>query len=265
MLVAGLSLPACSGHESPSDLPAQHDASHPDSEQEMDGSLQSDSPPSGESVGFEDVLALPAKLTPWGSISGSCGSLGAVMTHSQPGYFENTYTFSNAFNFDPTPLDTHPYKRFTGDNAGGSSICSEVMSMQLLIDCEGASIYKGENEITYIEEGSKADYVAELNSVKVGVSVTRAYLGPGVDDYSVEQARALLEKKLEKMNKSLAIVTLEDRWSKQLIHLWTLNPQWAQWVKQGWEQVDERLKGSAILWVTVEQGSDLIVTEGCTP
>ncbi|HIA03614.1 MAG TPA: hypothetical protein EYN66_17200 [Myxococcales bacterium] len=137
--------------------------------------------------------------------------------------------------------------------------------MQLLIDCEGALIHKGENEITYIEEGPKADYVAELNSVKVGVSVTRAYLGPMVDEYSVEQARGLLEKKLEKMNKSLSIVTPEDSWEKQLIHLWTLNPEWVPLVKQGWEQVDSRLKGSAILLVTIEQGGDLIVTEGCTP
>ncbi|HIA04065.1 MAG TPA: hypothetical protein EYN66_19570, partial [Myxococcales bacterium] len=91
-LAAVLSLPACGNNASPSLPQPQSDTSQSDTELESDVLLRSDTPPSGDVIRTEDVPVVPGKATPWGIISGSCGSLGAELTRSQPGYFENTYT-----------------------------------------------------------------------------------------------------------------------------------------------------------------------------
>jgi hypothetical protein len=268
LLLVTFALAACADSASTPDTQAKTDTAMPgwppDTNWTQPTNPGADTHTSVDMHSPQDTGPLPAgKNTAWGVIAGACGVLGAEITSQSPGYFENTYHFANAAFFDPTNLAKGPQNRFSGGNSGGSSICSEVMSMQVLVDCDDASVYKTEGEIIYTQEGSKADYVALLNFAKVGVSVTRAYLGPNNDQYSVEQARSLLEKKLDKMNKSAAIVSPADGWVKQIIHLWTLKPAWAALVKQGWDLVDPGLKGSTILLVTIEQGSTMIVTDTC--
>jgi len=211
----------------------------------------------------EDTVTGPPGDTAWGTIAGSCGDLQVELALAEPSLFQNTYIFDDGAVFDPTHLAPAPLSRFEGENAGGSSICSEVMSMQTLIDCEGADIYKTETEVVYDTPGSMTDYIALIDGEKVGVSVTRAYMGPFVQTYTSEDANQLLSSKLEGIQDSTANVSLEDLWLKQILHIWTLDPDWGAIVANAWADLDPALKGDTIVLITVETNSDLIVTDSC--
>ena len=223
----------------------------------------------GDSAGAFDVETSdpgppPAPgVTPWGEVSGACGSFADFLSTPGAALIQNTYTFTDGESFDPGPLAPGPKKRYEGENAGGSSICSEVMSMQLLIDCEGGVVLKTENEIAYATEGAKTDYVITIAGQHVGVSVTRAYLGPFVETYTQEDAVTLLTKKLKGVNESAQNVSADDAWSRSVLHVWTLHPAWAETLVSAWDTLEPALKASTLVMVTVEAGGDLIVTDAC--
>ncbi|MFT7582410.1 MAG: hypothetical protein ACI9MR_004092, partial [Myxococcota bacterium] len=156
-----------------------------------------------------------------------------------------------------------PRRRYDGPNAGGSSICSEVMSMQLLIACEDAEFYKREVEILYDETGAITDYAVKIEGDIIGVSVTRAYLGPFEMNYTPDDADTLLVKKLEGVLESTQNVSDVDRWTKQVLHIWTLNDAWVDTLETVWEGLDAATKADTIVLVTVESGSDFVVTDSC--
>ncbi len=193
------------------------------------------------------------KSTPWGGVTGACGAVTAELKQSGPSFLTTTLTFSAAAKFDPKPLATGPKKRYEGDNAGGSSICSEVMSMQLLHECEGAVLYKTENEVQYTsDQGAITDYITTIAGEKVGVSVTRAYKGPVIDTYSAADAKNLLEKKLAGINASTAKISAGDKWVKQVLHVWTLRPDWVPTLKGAWQGLSPTLRADTVVLVSVE-------------
>lgn len=199
----------------------------------------------------------------YGEITGSCGELSSQLEEEAPSFFVNSYSFDSAPSFDPSLLSEDAWTRYNSENAGGSSMCTEVMSLQALKECEGASLYKMETEVSYDTVGDMTDFVVLIDGQKVGVSVTRAYLGPFVTDYTLADATALLEKKLTGILESSTNVSAEDRWVKQILHVWTLHPEWADIVEQAWQDMDPSLKADTIVLVTVEVNSDFIVTDNC--
>jgi len=174
-----------------------------------------------------------------------------------------TYAFSGA-SFDPTPLEAGAKKRYEGVNAGGSSKCSEVMSMQLLVDCEGGGGIVTETEIQY-DAGSTSitDFALTIAGSKVGVSVTRAYLGPKVTTYTVADAVKLLTKKLEGVNASTAHVLPANKWVKQVLSVWTLHADWVPILEDAWKSLSPELRADTVVLVTVEQGPGWIVMDDC--
>lgn len=202
-------------------------------------------------------------VTAWGTIAGACGAVSAAVQVTSAAVLQTTYTFADGASFDPSGLGGKVRQRFEGPNAGGSSKCSEVMSMQLLVDCEGATVTKTETEVVYDTVGKIADYLAELAGVKTGVSVTRAYLGPFVDVYTLEDATTLLEKKLAGIDAALGNASDADKWEKSIVHVWTLHAEWAETVEAAWEALDPQVTLNALVLITVEEGSDYIVTDAC--
>ncbi len=201
--------------------------------------------------------------TSWGSITGACGSIHIAIKETSASVLQTTYTFNDTEKFDAESLTGKPKKRYDEPNAGGSSKCTEVMSMQLLIDCEQATITKLETEITYDTEGKIADYLIDIDGIKTGVSVTRAYKGPMIDVYTMEDATSLLEKKLAGIAEARQNVSTQDAWSKSLVHIWTLHAEWADTVTEAWNNLDDVTKGTTLVLVTVEEGSSYIVTDNC--
>ncbi|MFZ4577883.1 MAG: hypothetical protein ACOYOB_05735 [Myxococcota bacterium] len=212
----------------------------------------------------DDGATVSATLTAWGQIEGACGgAISAELTKPMPSFLVNSYTFAKPGPFDPGPLRPGALKRYEGDNAGGSSKCSEVMSMQLLFDCEGATTLKTELEIVYTGQGGITDWMAEFDGLKIGVSVTRAYLGPSVTTYSVDKAKELLAKKLTGIQESTGLVRPEDKWQKQILHVWTLQPTWVPMLQEAWDSLDATVKADTIVLVTVEVGADSVVKDTC--
>lgn len=209
-----------------------------------------------------DATSTTGKATAWGTITGACGGLQAEIASPLPSFRVNTYTFDQAA-FDPKPLRTLAQKRYSGPNAGGSSKCSEAMSMQTLFDCEGLLGLKTELEIAFTVQGQTTDWLGEIGGTKVGVSVSRAYQGPSDDTYTVEDADKLLKKKLGGINESTQNVAPADKWKKQVLHIWTLQPKWVATLKQAWEALDPALKADTVIVVTIEQGSTAITADTC--
>ncbi len=199
----------------------------------------------------------------YGEIQGSCGSIAAQLDSPEPSFFSNVYLFDDAPQFNPAHLSDGAKTRYNSENAGGSSMCSEVLSIQVLEECEGATLYKMETEVLYDVLGDITDYVVLINGEKVGVSVTRAYKGPFVDEYTATDATELLEKKLTSIQESSANVSAEDRWVKQILHIWTLHEEWKDTVATAWESIDPSIKGNTIVLVTVENNSEFIVPDDC--
>lgn len=203
------------------------------------------------------------KATPWGPISGDCGNLGPALSASEPSFWVNTWHFDSPGPFDPAPLRSGASQRYSGPNAGGSSKCSEVMSMQLLYECEGAITLKPEVEIAYDRVGAITDWLASFGGKKIGVSVTRAYKGPSVDVFSAADANTLLTKKLTGVLQSTANVAAADKWDKQIVHIWTQHPEWVAVLRDAWQSLDAATRADTLVLVTVEEGSTDITADTC--
>lgn len=228
----------------------------------------SDSAATGDTAAAADTSAdssadASGKATPWGPISGQCGVLSAELASKAPAFVVNTWHFSQSGPFDPKPLRSGAQKRYDGPNAGGSSKCSEVMSMQLLYECDGAVTLKPEVEIKYDVQGSITDWLASFGGVKVGVSVTRAYKGPSATSYTQADADTLLTKKLKGILEASQNVSAADKWQKSVLHVWTLRPDWVPILKASWDGLDAAVKADTIVLVTVEDGANSVVTDTC--
>lgn len=207
------------------------------------------------------------KKTAWGQIEGACatGWLAQALNEPTPSFHVTTYAFAAGGPFDPAPLLPLALKRRNGPNNGGSSNCSEAMSIQTICDCEGAKPVKLELEIAFTEKGQTTDWLGELDDVKFGVSVSRIYLGPTATTYTQADATKLLEKKLGGINASTALVAAHDKWKKQVLHLWTLRPEWVPIVQQAWSKLPAALRADTAVLVTIEAGSENVVKETCKP
>lgn len=224
----------------------------------------SDSAATGDTGAAADTGAdTSGKTTPWGPISGQCGVLSAELASKAPAFVVNTWHFAQSGPFDPKPLRSGAQKRYDGPNAGGSSKCSEVMSMQLLYECDGAVTLKPEVEIKYDAPGSITDWLASFGGVKVGVSVTRAYKGPSATTYTQTDADTLLNKKLKGILEASQNVSTADKWQKSVLHVWTLRADWVPILKASWDGLDAAVKADTIVLVTVEDGANSVVTDTC--
>lgn len=242
------------------DAEAALDTDAPDSAPEPDTRLDLDITSGPDTTSDDSSAGGPVTAT-FGTISGACGTLGEAFTSPEPSFHSNVYDFDAAF--DPAALRSLAKKRLDGNNNGGSSKCSETMSIQTLYDCEGLVGLKTELEITWDVVGQTTDWLGEVDGVKVGVSVSRAYQGPNDQTYTVDDAVTLLTKKLGGINESTTNVNAADAWDKQVLHLWTLQPSWVAILEEGWNTLPSELRADTIIVVTVEQGSTAITTDDC--
>ncbi|MCK5690400.1 hypothetical protein KAI87_14070 [Myxococcota bacterium] len=195
----------------------------------------------------------------FGTISGSCGVLDTA---------ELTTTAStlvvNAIDFESNPYDASDYNLLTSGgkaiadaaNAGGSSTWSEVFSYEVLYRCELAELLKTETEITYDSVGKMTDALVEIDDLKIGVSVTRAMTYPPGSAYQESNAIELLTDKLNAIQESSAIVSTEDEWEKQILHVICENPDHLAVFLSALEQIDVSVKADTIIMITTTNGDD---------
>jgi hypothetical protein len=158
-------------------------------------------------------------------------------------------------------------KLFDTPNAGGSSTESEVMSFEVLHFCEGATLLKTETEILYAppDDGGAntiTDILVAIAGHKVGVSVTRAYKPSFQGAITDAEVQTIIEGKLKGVVRSSMRVLPEDRWVKQILHVFVANTTVAGAVDRVWPKIDPAVRADTIVLVTVTQGGGFIY---CNP
>ncbi len=207
-----------------------------------------------------DAAGLP--LPGFGAIAGRCDAIDlALLDGGTPIWLDGTLTFDNRYD-DPgerdllTPGGRHIV---SVDNAGGSSVFSEVFAYEWLARCELATLLKTETEIVYDVVGKKADLLVEVDGRKIGVSVTRAVRFPFGQPYLLADATALLDRKLDDLQLATAQVSAADRWSKQLLVILAYDAQHAQVAMQAWNGLDAATRDDTIVIIAVTEGDDLFI------
>eukprot|EP00698_Gefionella_okellyi_P004191 TRINITY_DN13907_c0_g1_i1.p1 TRINITY_DN13907_c0_g1~~TRINITY_DN13907_c0_g1_i1.p1 ORF type:complete len:288 (+),score=43.79 TRINITY_DN13907_c0_g1_i1:564-1427(+) len=142
-------------------------------------------------------------------------------------------------------------------NAGGNSLWSEALSLEILHRMFGATLDKTEMQIRYVPRGSKkTDYSCIINGQRLGVSVTRAYKYRGV--YTAEDARLLLHKKLYGVLASSQNVVKRDRWRKQILHVWAQSVHVAGVVMSEYQRMDSYLRSNTVVIITISHNANWI-------
>lgn len=201
------------------------------------------------------TLPLPG----FGTITGSCGVIDAQLLSPDPSVIVNAIDFGTDPWDNPADLGllTSGGQEMVADgNAGGSSLESEIFSLEVLSRCEGATLVKTETEVVYDVSGSITDILVEIDGMKVGVSVTRAVGFPRDAAYTEATASALLIRKLTDIQESTAHVSAGDRWVKQILHVIAYADQHVAAMQAAYAALDPSVKADTILWVTRSDGDD---------
>lgn len=201
------------------------------------------------------TLPLPG----FGTITGSCGVIDGQLLSPDPSVIINAIDFGTDPWDNPADLGllTSGGQEMVADgNAGGSSLESEIFSLEVLTRCEGATLVKTETEVVYDVAGSITDILVEIDGMKVGVSVTRAVGFPRDAIYPEATASALLTRKLTDIQESTANVSAGDRWVKQMLHVIAYADQHVAAMQAAYDALDPSVKADTILWITRTDGDD---------
>jgi len=215
--------------------------------------------PSGDAGGPSgDILGTLA--------SGACGVVKAQLTQATPSLENNLLVFVASETYDRASLSPGGQVLFDTPNAGGSSGESEVMSYEVLRYCEGATLLHTETQIAYqppdaTGANSITDLEVEIGGKKVGVSVTRVYK-PASQPLTDPDVKALLEKKLEGVNRSSERVLPVDKWVKQILHVFSVNKAATDAVARVWPTIDLAIRADTIVLVTQTTGGGFVY---CNP
>ena len=196
----------------------------------------------------------------WGEIEGDCGVLDSEEWSSPiPHRFRNTIDFGEQI-FDPELLSDDGLRIYEAGNLGGSSLHSEVLAFEILMRCEVAELLGTEGEIDYEDsDGKKIDLLVEMDGNVVGVSVTRAFHWPPEEPFTVDEGVVLLEDKLVDVLASADNAASDDSWVRSLLHVIAYDTTAADAIETAHEMLDEDVRDSTVLFVTVTEGDDEIV------
>ena len=108
----------------------------------------------------------------------------------------------------------------TTHNAGGSSGISEFISMYYMYIKFNAYNFIPEMDIMYQRQSSMCDYIMEINSQIIAVSVTRIIGYPTNQTITNEYVQSLLYKKLHGIINAKRIVSHVNQFTTSVIHVW---------------------------------------------
>lgn len=225
-----------------------------------DDRKESDDDRSPSDSGTEPSGATPGEIL--GTLEGSCGIVRTQLTTPTPTLEQNKLTFVAGETYERANLSPDGQRLFDTPNAGGSSTESEVMSFELLRACEGATLLKTETEVAYsTASGAITDILVKIDGKRVGVSVTRAYR-PQSQSFPDADVKALIQKKLEGINASSQRVKAEDRWVKQILHVFAANKAQADAVARVLPTIDAAIRANTIVLLTQTAGGGFVY---CNP
>jgi len=147
-------------------------------------------------------------------------------------------------------LSDDAQRMFEQPNAGGNSVASEVISLELMSAFVQAKLMWTEMELQYFPLGSKiTDYSIRVKDATYGVSVTRAMKFRG--EFSLYDAECLLCKKLFGVVQSSKNVLKQFRWQKQVLHIFAEADYIYDVLHRAYANICPELKSNTMIIVTV--------------
>lgn len=146
------------------------------------------------------------------------------------------------------------------DNAGGSSILSEVLSFEILQRLFDCKLKHTEMQIDYYPYGSKkTDYTVIIDHpIKrtIAVSVTRVMKYTHEYDESdkhltFEYTKHILEKKLSCIYWSNRNVTDKYKWDKQILHVFVRSRKAQKLLRKAYKSIPDARKTGVVIICTI--------------
>ncbi|GAA1062083.1 Kelch repeat-containing protein [Agromyces bracchium] len=196
----------------------------------------------------------------YGVIHASCGVLPLRLGEPAP-----STAAGIAFDFGDQPFDDQvdrlrltvgAQRLLAAPNAGGGALLGEIVAMEVLARCEGATLLKTKNEIVYDTPGATTDLLLSIAERNVGVRVLRAFTFPFGAPYQGSTAEQALSETLRAINESTENVAIADAWAKQLLVVVAYDQQHADTILTSWERLAANLTTSTVLYVIVTEGRD---------
>jgi len=149
---------------------------------------------------------------------------------------------------------------FANPNAGGSSALSEALSCEVLSTQFGVSLCRTEMQIKYWAQSKITDFSVTVGGVRIGVSVTRACAFRG--QFTLENAQALLTKKLNGINDSTEHVITPHAWRRQALHIFVQHQYIADLLEVAYNALPTELRRDTLVLCTITQDADWIYFGG---
>jgi len=269
LLLGALLLAACEGS---SDAPAAVDSAVV----AVDTSMVFDvSPPdAGEDTVASDTSVVEVEAAPppfdiIGTASGECGAVTAAVRSTSSVVVEVPISFDAMDKWERARLSPGGQRIFDAPNAGGSSKESEVMTYEILFHCDSAVLLKTETEIKYdpAPDGSPAtisDMIITIGGEKLGVNPKRVFK-PEPLTMTDTEVRDQLIKNFQSLTASSLRVSAEDKWSKQILHLWVPNATYYDAVKRVLPTIDATTKGNTLVLITRSTGGGFLYCDPDPP
>ena len=195
-----------------------------------------------------------------GVLSGDCGLIDLMELESpEPFVFTGAIDFG-VVGYDYELLTAGGQQIYDEGNLNPGSLYSEIVAYEVLARCETAALLKTEATIVYTNPmGKKTDFLAEIDGLKVGVSVVRAVGFPKDAPWTVAQADTILKGKLGDIQLSSANVAPEDKWVKQILSVVAYGPMHKESLLTAYAALDPALKADTLLVITVTDGEDAFI------
>ncbi|MFY0539816.1 hypothetical protein [Nannocystis pusilla] len=145
----------------------------------------------GDTTTGDTTTGEPGEL---GVLSGDCGLIDLMELESpEPFVFTGAIDFG-VVGYDYDLLTAGGQQIYDEGNLNPGSLYSEIVAYEVLARCEAAALLKTEATIVYTNPmGKKTDFLAEIDGLKIGVSVVRAVGFPKDAPWTVAQADTILK------------------------------------------------------------------------
>ncbi|CAO3573866.1 unnamed protein product [Mortierella alpina] len=198
---------------------------------------------------FDDTATIAFYISPLAIAQLATG----LWTRSRPACVIINTSIPRGTQFDDMDWSPDAIRMLTTPNAGGSSLLSEVLSLEMLSRCLGAHLAKTEMEIGYLFVSQPiTDYSITLPNLSprlhVGVSVTRAFSFKGA--YRRAECRQLLWKKLSGILASTRNL-VNERFFKQILHVWVPNGKVARTVQATYKSLPVEVTRNTVVVISV--------------
>ncbi|KAF9952244.1 hypothetical protein BGZ72_006418 [Mortierella alpina] len=198
---------------------------------------------------FDDTATIAFYISPMAIAQLATG----LWTRSRPACVIINTSIPRGTQFDDMDWSPDSIRMLTTPNAGGSSLLSEVLSLEMLSRCLGAHLAKTEMEIGYLFVSQPiTDYSITLPNLSprlhVGVSVTRAFAFQGA--YNRAECRQLLWKKLSGILASTKNL-VNERFFKQILHVWVPNGKVARTVQATYKSLPTEVTRNTVVIISV--------------